>query len=115
VLLAFGMLFSRNRVVRASCAHPPRSIARRTSSTRGPASAEPVLAVFALARLVDNGGPTPTYLPGAGSIAIDEGRESHCKENDQRHFPITDRSCDVGAVEAGAAPAPDAGFADGFE
>jgi predicted outer membrane repeat protein len=72
-------------------------------------------AQIALGRLGDNGGPTPTHLPEAGSIAIDAGRRSHCATNDQRHYPVTDRACDIGAVEVGAAPAPDAIFADGFD
>ena len=55
-------------------------------------------AQLALAALANNGGPTPTRLPGAASIAIDEGRESFCTATDQRHFVRADASCDIGAM-----------------
>jgi len=48
---------------------------------------------IALAPLADNGGPTQTRLPGAGSIAINQGRASHCSATDQRHFQPTDPLC----------------------
>lgn len=55
-----------------------------------------------LAPLADNGGPTLTRAPGAGSIAINQGRESHCTTTDQRHYARNDALCDIGAVEVGA-------------
>jgi hypothetical protein len=66
-----------------------------------------------LAPLADNGGPTWTRLPGAGSIAINQGRETNCTPTDQRHYARADTQCDVGAVEVGATP--DALFASGFD
>jgi hypothetical protein len=65
--------------------------------------------------LATHGGPTPTRLPGALSIAINAGRESFCTATDQRHFARADASCDIGAVELGATPSTGAVFANGFE
>lgn len=59
-------------------------------------------AQLALGGLADNGGPTPTRMPGAGSIAIDTGRESYCSPADQRRYARADSLCDIGAVEVGA-------------
>lgn len=70
---------------------------------------------LALGPLANNGGPTPTRLPGAFSIAINAGRESFCTATDQRHFVRADASCDIGAVEVGATPPTGAVFANGFE
>jgi hypothetical protein len=72
-------------------------------------------AQIALGPLANNGGPTPTRLPGALSIAINAGRESFCTATDQRHFARADASCDIGAVEVGATPSTGAVFANGFE
>lgn len=72
-------------------------------------------AQIALAPLADNGGPTQTRLPGAGSIAINQGRESHCSAIDQRYFERADTACDIGAVEVGATPLTADIFRDGFE
>ncbi len=64
-----------------------------------------------LGALADNGGPTLTHLPLAGSPAVDRGDPSACPAADQRGVarpagPV----CDVGAVEAPVAvvvpPAP---------
>ena len=72
------------------------------------------IASLALGALADNGGPTPTHLPGAGSRAIDNALTLHCPPTDQRGYsrPGGNASCDVGAVEADA---DDTLFADGFE
>ncbi len=69
-------------------------------------------AQLVLGTLGGHGGPTPTYLPGAGSLAIDRASTPHCLPADQRGYrrPGGVR-CDVGAVEADT---PDL-FADGFE
>jgi predicted outer membrane repeat protein len=72
-------------------------------------------AEIALAALADNGGPTQTRLPGAGSIAINQGRESYCSATDQRHFQRADAVCDIGAVEVGATPLTADIFRNGFE
>jgi hypothetical protein len=37
-----------------------------------------------LGALADNGGFTPTFLPGAGSAAIDTGKDAGCPATDQR-------------------------------
>ena len=66
-----------------------------------------------LAALADNGGPTPTRMPLADSIAIDQGRSNYCTAADQRHFVGADANCDIGAVEAGATM--DVLFSDGFD
>jgi len=66
-----------------------------------------------LAPLADNGGPTWTRLPGAGSIAINQGREGNCSPTDQRHYARADTLCDIGAVEVGATL--DELFRNGFD
>ncbi len=67
----------------------------------------------ALGALQDNGGATPTMLPGAGSTAIDVIAPHNCTQSsDQRGMPRPwGAGCDVGAVEA----VPDAIFANGFD
>ena len=53
-----------------------------------------------LGPLADNGGPTLTHAPGAGSPAIDSADAGACPATDQRGFvrPLG-AGCDVGAVE----------------
>ena len=67
-----------------------------------------------LGPLADNGGPTQTRLPLAGSAMINAGSNSSCIVPDQRDLLIADGNCDVGAVELGGGP-NDALFADGFD
>lgn len=50
-----------------------------------------------LGPLQDNGGPTPTLLPGENSMAI--GLGSDCPETDQRGEPRSTDTCTAGAVE----------------
>lgn len=57
---------------------------------------------LALGALADNGGPTPTQLPGPASVAIGAGREADCAQLDQRGYVRHDGDCDAGSVEAGA-------------
>lgn len=66
-----------------------------------------------LGPLQDNGGPTPTMLPGAGSAAIDAIAPPDCTQSaDQRGIGRPQGAgCDVGAVEVFV----DAIFADGFD
>lgn len=66
-----------------------------------------------LGPLQDNGGPTRTMLPGAGSAAIDAIPAFACGATvDQRGVPRPQGGrCDIGAVEV----ASDTLFADGFE
>jgi len=51
----------------------------------------------ALAEPADNGGPTFTVLPGAGSAALGAGAD--CEPVDQRGQPRDTARCDLGAVE----------------
>jgi hypothetical protein len=61
-----------------------------------------------LGPLQSKGGPTLTYLPLAGSLAIDNGDSAACEARDQRIVPrLIDGDgngtavCDIGAVEVG--------------
>jgi CSLREA domain-containing protein len=67
----------------------------------------------ALGPLQDNGGATPTMLPGAGSAAIDAIAPQDCTQPfDQRGFARPQGAgCDIGAVEV----VVDLIFADGFD
>jgi hypothetical protein len=61
----------------------------------------------ALGPLRDNGGPTDTLAPAAGSPAIDAGLDSSCPATDQRGVRRPQGAhCDIGAVEFGASPGP---------
>jgi hypothetical protein len=66
-----------------------------------------------LAALADNGGPTKTMLPQAGSPAIDTGDQATCNAapvsyKDQRGvLRFQGVQCDIGAVELGAIPTVD--------
>ncbi len=63
-----------------------------------------------LGPLQDNGGPTWTHLPLAGSPAIDRG-DPNAVGIDQRHYPRrVGAAADIGSVETN-----DVIFADGFE
>lgn len=55
-------------------------------------AANPVLAAPA-----DNGGPTPTMLPGSGSALLKAG--AGCEATDQRGVARDTSRCDIGAVE----------------
>jgi CSLREA domain-containing protein len=58
-----------------------------------------------LGPLANNGGPTDTHAPLAGSAAIDAGDDDACPPADQRGTPRPNgAACDIGAVESGAAP-----------
>ncbi len=58
--------------------------------------------------LVDNGGPTLTYLPLTGSPAVNGGSGAACSAADQRGAPRVG-ACDIGATEFGATPPAAAG------
>jgi CSLREA domain-containing protein len=67
-------------------------------------------AQLALGPLGDNGGITPTKVPGNGSVAIDGGNNFGCASTDQRGIGRpSGLRCDAGAVETG-----DVIFANGF-
>lgn len=70
-------------------------------------------AQLALGPLVDNGGPTPTHLPGAASIVTGAGLDASCTQLDQRGLVRHDGDCDAGSVEVGAID--DVIFRDGFD
>jgi len=56
-----------------------------------------------LGALQDNGGPTPTHLPQAGSRAINRGDNANAPATDQRGLSrIAESIIDIGAVEANA-------------
>lgn len=50
-----------------------------------------------LSPLADNGGPTPTMMPAAGSVAVGLGAD--CPPTDQRGEPRPAQGCTAGAVE----------------
>jgi len=59
-----------------------------------------------LGSLLDNGGATPTHVPGVGSPVIDAGDDVSCASGDQRSAPrpldgdgLGPAVCDIGAVE----------------
>jgi hypothetical protein len=57
-----------------------------------------------LGPLADNGGISNSYLPLAGSPAINGGDNAGCPGFDQRGYPRPiGAACDIGAVEAGSA------------
>jgi CSLREA domain-containing protein len=65
-------------------------------SASGDVQADPLLGP-----LVDNGGPSDTYEPLAGSPAIDHGDNSGCPTTDQRGIARPQgAACDVGAYES---------------
>jgi CSLREA domain-containing protein len=80
-----------------------------------------------LGGLGDNGGPTRTIAPLAGSAAIDAGIDAiddgvGCLADDQRGVArpqdgdgVNGAHCDKGAVELSAVPPPTLIFLDGFE
>lgn len=68
--------------------------------TCGFAAAGGIEAPLLLGALGDNGGPTPTYLPLAGSPLIDAASTPVCRPTDQRGVARPQGAlCDVGAVE----------------
>ena len=99
-------------------APPPGDVINAAFST-APINGDPKLGPLA-----DNGGPTQTMLPGAGSAAVDAmaATDGRCPlATDQRGMIRPDPAgaqssptpCDIGAVEAGSIS--DAIFADGFD
>jgi len=74
----------------------------------------PAIGPAGLGPLLDNGGPTPTHAPLAGSALIDGGLAAPCRDaagspltRDQRgRARLAGAACDLGAVESGAAVIP---------
>jgi hypothetical protein len=104
-----------NSIIDGSCAsgivmdHIEGSISTGSNSCQFPAAfgnrTGATKAQLALGSLGDHGGPTRTYLPAAGSIAIDAGTYYGCygSEEDQRGYArSTGSACDVGSVETGS-------------
>jgi hypothetical protein len=66
-----------------------------------------------LAPLADNGGPTLTHLPMAGSPVIDAGDPGVMGGTDQRGFErVVEMQMDIGSVEFGATGSPSCDFDD---
>jgi hypothetical protein len=64
------------------------------------ASGDHVNVVAQLGPLQDNGGPTDTMLPAAGSPLLNAGDAAHCTTADQRGVPRPQGGgCDIGAIE----------------
>ena len=84
-----------------------------TACTHGVAAGDVVGMDPMLGPLADNGGPTATHAPLAGSPAIDAGGTVDCQPHDQRHVPRPiGTACDIGSVETGCGNGlPDAGEA----
>lgn len=85
------------------------------SFTNAPITGDP-----SLGALANNGGPTQTQLPGAGSAAINAAPCTNAPPTDQRGMIRPDpasrslpTACDIGAVEANSIP--DVIFANGFD
>ena len=110
-----------NSILRGSCSFPAGSIdfavgnLESAGNTCGLSTDLNTVSVgstaLALGSLADHGGLTPTYLPAAGSAAIDAGNAVFCLETDQRGYPRPlGAGCDIGATETG-----DVIFANGYE
>lgn len=69
---------------------------------------------LALGLLGDNGGPTPTHLPGASSLASGSAFDTLCLLEDQRGV-VRETDCESGAVERTNAVVATLIFADGFQ
>jgi hypothetical protein len=67
------------------------------NSADSPCASGIKFASAALGSLANNGGPTQTALPGAGSPAIGAG--TSCLATDQRGMPRKASGCTIGAVE----------------
>jgi hypothetical protein len=77
-----------------------------TSACKSDGPSDTEVADEGLGVLGDNGGPTDTNLPQAGSAAINHGGPG-CPAPDQRGALIADTQCDSGAVElSGTPPTP---------
>jgi hypothetical protein len=82
--------------------------------TGGTVTGTPIPSDPLLAPLADNGGPTQTMLPAAGSPAIDAGsnlglttdQRGFCRPFDLPTVLNFDDGTDIGAVEVGAQPCP---------
>ena len=112
-----------NTIVRGSCGINPGVLQNNAGNIESPGNTcgldagqnrvNVAAASLALGNLADNGGRTPTHLPGAGSVAIDRAGTPQCLPTDQRGYARPGGvRCDVGAIEADA---DDTLFADGFE
>jgi hypothetical protein len=92
-----------NTIVAANSPRNCGSVAPPVSSganldTDGTCAGFPLTAEPRLGGLADNGGPTPTHLPDAGSPVIDAG--TACGSEDQRGTARPrGGACDIGAVE----------------
>jgi len=117
-----GALTLTNTIITDGCEGMPTdgsgNLDTGTSCFFGPASSN--ISNLLLGPLQNNGGPTQTMLPGAGSAAINGITCTYAPPTDQRGMMRPDPAsrgsnfaCDVGAVEANSVF--DLIFANGFE
>jgi predicted outer membrane repeat protein len=107
-----------NTVISGTCTGSARSFLAPTGNVESPGNTcnvdvnHDVSAVnLKLGALGDNGGPTPTHLPLAGSAVLAVGQ--NCPSYDQRGYGLVSTAvCDSGSVSASAVN--DAVFRDGF-
>ena len=109
-----------NSLLRGSCSFAAASIVYATGNIESsatscgfPSATNQVgvsAAALALGNLAYNGGRTQTIVPGAGSVAIDAGTPAYYISGDQRGYPRSSATADVGAVERS-----DVIFADGLD
>ena len=96
-----GTLLS-NDAIGAQSAYTPAS-----GSASNLTTSNSTLAALNLGPLQNNGGPTPTLLPGPGSTALDAGSNSGSLLVDQRGLPrVYGTAADIGAVEIVPAGVP---------
>ena len=109
-----------NSILRGSCSFAAASIvyaignieSSSTSCGFPPATNQVGVsaAVLALGSLGYNGGRTQTIVPGVISVALDAGSQAYYIPDDQRGYPRSSATADVGAVERS-----DVIFADGVD
>jgi len=115
-------MYLYNNLLRGSCNYAADALVAASGNVEGTGNTcgfdtgsnlvDATNSALALGTLGAHGGHTPTYLPAAGSVAIDAGVDGMpCLNVDQRGYarPLG-AGCDAGAVEAG-----DVIFADGFD
>jgi hypothetical protein len=113
-----------NSIVLGSCGATDATLVSEGGNVESPgntchfdqASDQHLIADADVGALGDEGGPTPTHLPEAGSEAVAGGLDAGCLgPTDQRGAERPETDCDSGAVQAGAARPATPLFADGFE
>ena len=112
IQLATGSVSSNNSIVSGNTAASPTSANCDTAITSngfnleqggtcGFTQSSDVNGDPKLGSLTDNGGPTNTQFPAAGSAAINAGDSGTCPATDQRGVSRPQQGgCDIGAIEA---------------